>query len=341
MDLDDRAGLGAELHGIGRECDARLVPRREADRLLPVRREGQRWPGPAEAVRGLGGRRRWPEPAPGQPADARGPGFPAWSPDGTRILFESADGSPGRAAGHLHGPSGWVRRPPADDGRGLDRCHMDRGWTDPLRAECSGQRWVAGLVDDGRRRRRAPPSSCRAPRSGSRRRASRRPVRPGSRPVGRPSCLLRGPPGTAIAVGPPAPTPSPTATPSLAPGFAWTGALTSQDGGPAGQTATLLADGRVLMIRWLRHGRRAVRPDDRRVHADRLHDGRRAPPRPRRGCRMAASCSRAGPAAAMQTPVSVPRPSCTTRRPARSARPVRCTRRARATPPRFWPTVAC
>jgi hypothetical protein len=52
--------------------------------------------------------------------------------------------------------------------------------------------------------------------------------------------------GTAIAVGPPAPTPFPTATPSLAPGFVWTGAAGAAGRGSTGGTATLLDDGRVL-----------------------------------------------------------------------------------------------
>ncbi|MEA2606527.1 MAG: hypothetical protein QOI00_1284, partial [Chloroflexota bacterium] len=58
------------------------------------------------------------------------------------------------------------------------------------------------------------------------------------------------PPWTAapgIAVGPPAPTPSPTPTPPLSPGFAWTGSASIDSGGPLGQTATLLGDGRVLL----------------------------------------------------------------------------------------------
>ena len=48
-------------------------------------------------------------------------------------------------------------------------------------------------------------------------------------------------------VGPPAPTPSPTPIPALAPGFTWTGAPTVAKDGSIGETATRLADGRVLL----------------------------------------------------------------------------------------------
>jgi len=53
-------------------------------------------------------------------------------------------------------------------------------------------------------------------------------------------------PRTAAVVGPPAPTPTPTPIPDLAPGFSWTGSWSSGDDSPLGETATLLADGRVL-----------------------------------------------------------------------------------------------
>ena len=53
-------------------------------------------------------------------------------------------------------------------------------------------------------------------------------------------------PKTAAVVGPPAPTPTPTPIPDLAPGFSWTGSWSSGDDSPLGETATLLADGRVL-----------------------------------------------------------------------------------------------
>jgi Tol biopolymer transport system component len=51
-------------------------------------------------------------------------------------------------------------------------------------------------------------------------------------------------PSTATSIGPPPPTPSPTPVPALAPGFSWTGSMNTKGGG----TATLLADGRVLVV---------------------------------------------------------------------------------------------
>ncbi|MFL5674744.1 MAG: kelch repeat-containing protein, partial [Chloroflexota bacterium] len=54
-------------------------------------------------------------------------------------------------------------------------------------------------------------------------------------------------PAPATALGPPPPTPAPTATPDLAPGFAWTGAPTTDPAHQIGETATLLHDGRVLV----------------------------------------------------------------------------------------------
>lgn len=52
---------------------------------------------------------------------------------------------------------------------------------------------------------------------------------------------------TATPVGPPPLTPAATPTPALSPGFAWTGSLHSTVDGPPCETATLLADGRVLV----------------------------------------------------------------------------------------------
>ncbi len=71
---------------------------------------------------------------------------------------------------------------------------------------------------------------------------------PAWQPIGGPS-IVPAPwtPAPATAVGPPPPTPSPTPTPALSPGFSWTGSMNTKEDGPLGETATLLADGRVLI----------------------------------------------------------------------------------------------
>ena len=58
------------------------------------------------------------------------------------------------------------------------------------------------------------------------------------------------PPWTPVAAapaGPAAATPSPTPIPDLATGFSWAGTTTTSDGSPLGETATRLADGRILI----------------------------------------------------------------------------------------------
>jgi WD40 repeat protein len=52
---------------------------------------------------------------------------------------------------------------------------------------------------------------------------------------------------TATSAGPPPPTPSPTPAPALAAGFSWTGSLHPTEDTSTSDTATLLADGRVLV----------------------------------------------------------------------------------------------
>jgi Tol biopolymer transport system component len=56
-------------------------------------------------------------------------------------------------------------------------------------------------------------------------------------------------PSTPTSVGPPAPTPLPTPIPELAPGFSWTGSMAPPEGDYGVETAALLQDGRVLVIR--------------------------------------------------------------------------------------------
>jgi Tol biopolymer transport system component len=73
-------------------------------------------------------------------------------------------------------------------------------------------------------------------------------TQPAWQPIGGPAiAALPWTPAPAIAVGPAAPTPSPTAAPDLAPGFTWAGSPSTTEDGPLGETATKLADGRVLI----------------------------------------------------------------------------------------------
>ena len=139
-----------------------------------------------------------------------------------------------------------------------------------------------------------PPSSSRTPRSVRWPRDFRhRPARRGSRSAARRSCRRHGTPATGVAVGPPAPTPVPTPVPALAPGFAWTGSMTTDDGGPLGESATLLADGRVLFAGGCSTAAELYDPATGTFTptGDMTACARG---RPRRCCSMAASCSPAG-----------------------------------------------
>ena len=170
---------------------------------------------------------------------------PRWSPDGARILFESPDGSPVGGKQDIY-----TVRPDGSDVRRLttDGVSTDATWAADGRilfvrsATGSGESpgwWTMDADGTG--------VAVLVPTAAIGVKADLEGTRPLWQPAG--GSAIVPPPwtaGTAIAVGPPAPTPSPTATPSLAPGFAWTGSMPSQEG-TAGQTATLLVDGRVLM----------------------------------------------------------------------------------------------
>jgi hypothetical protein len=72
---------------------------------------------------------------------------------------------------------------------------------------------------------------------------------PAWQPTGGPAIVpLPWAPGPGAAVGPPPPTPAPTPLPDLGPGFSWTGSMIAVPEGFGGGLATLLADGRVLIL---------------------------------------------------------------------------------------------
>jgi hypothetical protein len=170
---------------------------------------------------------------------------PAWSPDGARILFESpdagiqdiytvrADGSDVRrlTTDGISTGATWVA-----DGRIM----FARGSNGTGDSASSGW-WT--MDADGTNAALLVPAATIGVAA-----ADLQGTRPTWQPAG--GSALVPPPWTAaaaIAVGPAAPTPSPTPSPPLSPGFAWTGSSSTNPGGPLGQTATLLADGRVLV----------------------------------------------------------------------------------------------
>ena len=236
----ERSGRRTALDRFGRECGSRLVPRWDPDRLLPVRREG-RWrsrsPPRLDAI--------WV-------VDADGNELRQLSP--TTLAAAIPRMVPGRrphpvrvdrrgAAGHLHDAARRDRRASPDHRRGLGLGRLDAGRADPVR---SARRCLGGLVDDERRWHRCrPPHRGRRGRSGGR--ASRHAsVRRGSRSAARRSCRRRGRLRPRSRSGRPRRRRSRRRCRTLAPGFAWTGSMSTDEGGPLGESATLLGDGRVL-----------------------------------------------------------------------------------------------
>ena len=165
---------------------------------------------------------------------------PEWSPDGARILFESIDGEQQDI---------YTIRPDGTDVRRLttDGASVSATWTPDgrilfVRPGGASPGWwtmnadgtdAALLIADAEV---GPVAGNFSSLAG-----------PTWQPLG--GAALVPPPwkaATGVAVGPPAPTPVPTPVPALAPGFAWTGSMTTDDGGPLAESATLLGDGRVL-----------------------------------------------------------------------------------------------
>jgi Tol biopolymer transport system component len=172
---------------------------------------------------------------------AEGPG---WSPDGSRILFESVDGEQQDV---------YTIRPDGTDVRRLttDGDSASATWTPDGRilfvrgvAGAGGDAaagWWTMDADGSHAASLVTADTIGVPVTeiGS--------THPTWQPIGG-AALVPPPwrPVTGVAVGPPAPTPVPTPTPSLAPGFAWTGTMSTDAGGPLAESATKLANGRVL-----------------------------------------------------------------------------------------------
>ncbi len=170
---------------------------------------------------------------------------PRWSPDGTRIVFISPRDAPDGSIGDV----GFVytMRPDGSDVRRLtdDGAATEADWTPDGRIQFIGTGRSPGLwTMDADGANAAPLLSAEALGVAVAELGS---IQSAWQPLGGTALApLPWTPATAVAVGPPAPTPSPTPTPDLAAGFSWTGSPASVDGGPLGETATLLADGRVL-----------------------------------------------------------------------------------------------
>jgi Tol biopolymer transport system component len=173
--------------------------------------------------------------------------YPEWSPDGARILFES---------GPLTGLDQdiYTVRPDGSDVRRLtsDATSTAATWTADGRIMFAGGSSGAGGIGtpgwwtmnaDGTNAAVLVPVAAIGVAA-----ADLQGTQPTWQPTG--GAAIVPPPwtaATAIAVGPPAPTPSPTPTPDLAPGFSWTGSPAVAQIGGLGDTATRLADGRVLV----------------------------------------------------------------------------------------------
>jgi hypothetical protein len=168
-----------------------------------------------------------------------------WSPDGSRIVITTSPGKPQDI---------YTVRP---DGTGLRRLTTDgiskeATWTSDGRILFDRGSGVAGktsspdfwIMDaDGTNATQLVPGAVTGAASGD-----YDWERPALQPIGGPA-IVPPPwnPSPATPVGPPPPTPSATPIPALAPGFSWTGSMSTTNDGPLGETATKLSDGRVLL----------------------------------------------------------------------------------------------
>ena len=246
------------------------------------------------------------------------PSSPNGRPDGARIVFVSQNGE--QQDIYTMRPDG-IRRAPPDDGRVLDSGDLDGRWADPVHPRPAGRRRARA---GGRWTRTAPtrPCSCRGRRSAFRPKTSPSPPRPGSRSVDRPSCPRRGrrrrrPPSGHLRPR------RPRRHPDLAPGFSWTG-----PGDRRGRTlsATRRRGSRTDACSSPPDAARQPSCTTRRParSARRAPCPRSAPARPPRSSATDACCSRVATTARRPARTGPGRrPSCTTRRPARSARPAR------------------
>ena len=171
----------------------------------------------------------------------------AWSPDGERILFLSPTTGQPMGEGDIYTirPDGSDIRALTKDGRAVSPSWTADGRILFTRSSASGGGtpgwWTVDA--DGTNAHVLVPSSAIGLAADDLAGTG-----PAIQPLGGPPVVPPSwKPAPAIAVGPAAPTPTPTPVPDLAPGFTWTGAPTAGDGGPLGETATLLRDGRVLV----------------------------------------------------------------------------------------------
>lgn len=168
--------------------------------------------------------------------------YPRWSPDGSRIVFESREGD--RHDIYTIRPDGTDVQRLTTDGASTSATWTPDGRILFARAGGRSPGWWTMDADGSGAAILLSDAAVGVPA------ADLGYAAPTWQPIG--GAAIVPPPwnaATAVGVGPtapPTPTPAPTATPSLSPGFAWTGSMLADEAGTLGEIATLLADGRVL-----------------------------------------------------------------------------------------------